>query len=79
MTVGPRFIPVTGAVKDEERITPPMLKPGERGGHDISAEVRIKSGLRVTGLRSASHEVEVRRSSGATTVRLKEFDARSRA
>lgn len=73
MTVGPRFVPGAG-VADAERITPPMLKPGERGGHDIAATVRIRGGLRVTGLRSASHDVEVTRSTAGTTVRLKEFD-----
>lgn len=72
MTVGPRYNPPS--VSDVDRITPPMLKPGERGGHDIQVSVRIKGGLPVTALKSLSHELEVRRSSGATTVRLKEFD-----
>ena len=74
MTVGPRFIPATGIVTDAERISPPMLAPGERGGHDIQVTVRIRAGLRVKGLRSLSHELTVSRSSGTVTTRLKEHD-----
>ncbi len=74
MTIGPRFIPATGVVTDAQRITPPMLRPGERGGHDIQVTVRIRAGLHVSGLRSLSHELMVTRSSGSVTTRLKEFD-----
>lgn len=74
MTIGPRFIPATGTVSDAERISPPMMIPGERGGHDIQVTVRIRAGLHVTGLRSPSHELTVARSSGSVTTRLKEFD-----
>ncbi|MDX6768195.1 MAG: VIT domain-containing protein [Elusimicrobiota bacterium] len=72
MTVGPRFNPPS--VADAERVTPPMLEPGERGGHDIQVTVKLKGGLPVTGLKSLSHELIVKKSSGATTVRLKDFD-----
>jgi Ca-activated chloride channel family protein len=72
MTVGPRFNPPS--VADAPRITPPMLRPGERGGHDISVTVRIKGTLPVTGLKSVSHELVTSRAPGTTTVKLKDFD-----
>lgn len=72
MTVGPRFNPPS--VADAGRVSPPMLEPGERGGHDISVTVRIAGGLPLTGLKSLSHELAVERAPGATTVRLKDFD-----
>jgi Ca-activated chloride channel family protein len=72
MTVGPRFNPPS--VADAPRITPPMLRPGERGGHDISVTVRIKGMLPVTGLKSVSHELVTSRAPGTTTVKLKGFD-----
>ncbi|MDP3541784.1 MAG: VIT domain-containing protein [Elusimicrobiota bacterium] len=74
MTIGPRFIPANGTVGDAPRISPPMLVPGERGGHDIQVTVRLRAGLPVTGLRSPSHELTVTRSSGVVTTRLKESD-----
>ncbi len=72
MTVGPRYNPPS--VTDAHRITSPVFKPGERGGHDVAVTVRIKGGLPVTGLKSLSHELVVKRSTGTTTVSLKEFD-----
>ena len=70
MTVGPRYIPgqVTGKqgtgnacdtteVPDASRITPPVLPPGLRSGHDIELELRIDGGFPIREVESRSHEV----------------------
>lgn len=72
MVVGPRFIPGgrtgkqgtgwapdTDKVPDASRITPPVLKPGRRSGHDISLTVNLDAGLPISDLHSKSHDVEV--------------------
>ncbi|MFH1724198.1 MAG: VIT domain-containing protein [Elusimicrobiota bacterium] len=90
MVVGPRFIPGfrlsrqdlgsgwsmdTTAVPDASRITPHVLTPGERNGHDISLRVRIDAGLPIKGLRSKSHLVDIRkRGSGVAEVQIRPSD-----
>ena len=72
MVVGPRFIPGspigkqgggwspdTDQVPDASNITPPVLKPGERNGHDIELTVRLNAGLPIHGLRSPTHEIRI--------------------
>jgi Ca-activated chloride channel homolog len=72
MVVGPRFIPgaTTGkegtgwapdttTVPDASKITPPVLLPGRRSGHDISLTVRLNAGLPIEDLQSTSHDVEI--------------------
>lgn len=72
MTVGPRYIPGaqagrsgtgwsadTAQVLDASRITPPVVKPGQRSGRDITVQVRLNPGVAVKNLRSASHKVSV--------------------
>ena len=72
MVVGPRFIPGgatgkqgtgwapdTSDVPDASRITPPVLKPGRRSGHDISLTVKLNAGLSIEDLRSKSHDIEL--------------------
>jgi len=72
MVVGPRFIPGrptgrtaggwapdTDQVPDASRITPPVLEPGERSGHDIALSVDLDAGVPIQDLRCRSHEVEV--------------------
>ena len=75
MVVGPRYIPGapngtpssggwapnTGLVSDASRITPPVLKPEERCGHDISVSVKLDAGVPVSGITSPSHKIDVRR------------------
>ncbi len=78
MVVGPRYIPGSPApdppkgggwapdttrVPDASRITPPVLRPEERSGHDISLHVRLDAGVPIRDLRCASHEVVVERES----------------
>jgi len=73
MTVGPRYIPGqpagksgtgwaedTAQVPDASRITPPVVKPGQRSGRDISLEVKLNAGIAVKNIRSASHDITVK-------------------
>jgi Ca-activated chloride channel homolog len=70
MVVGPRFIPGaptdrtgggwspdTDKVPDASKITPPVLKPGERSGHDIQVTVKLNAGLPVKSFECPSHKV----------------------
>jgi len=73
MTVGPRYIPGepagksgtgwaqdTAAVPDASRITPPVTRPGQRSGRNITVEVKLNAGLAVKNIRSSSHEITVK-------------------
>ncbi len=73
MVVGPRYIPGnpsggsggggwapdTGQVPDASRISPPVLKPGERSGHDIALSVELDAAVPLRGLHSVSHAVDI--------------------
>ncbi len=72
MTVGPRFIPGTPtgrsgtgssadttAVSDASRITPPMLPPQLRSGHEIELTVRVAAGFPLRHVASPSHDVGI--------------------
>lgn len=76
MVVGPRYIPghVTTpagdaipvsaeacSTPDADRITPPVLRPGTRSGHDVSIAVRLDAGVPYVNLRSKSHDIDERR------------------
>jgi Ca-activated chloride channel homolog len=49
----------TTVVPDADRITPPVLKPGERSGHDIDLTVHLDAGLPITDVRSVAHRVDI--------------------
>ena len=76
MVVGPRYIPGqpagkggTTQVPDASRITPPVLRPGTRSGHDIAVEVTVEG--RLTGpISSPSHRIAVRRARRGQVVTL---------
>jgi len=51
----------TSVVTDADRITPPITPPNTRAGHDIAVTVRIDAGMPVGEVKSALHEVEVRK------------------
>ncbi|MBN1918501.1 MAG: VWA domain-containing protein [Verrucomicrobia bacterium] len=51
----------TDRVDDASRITPPVLKPGFRTGHDISLAVRLDAGVPIQDLKVVNHEAEVER------------------
>jgi Ca-activated chloride channel homolog len=74
MVVGPRYIPGvplggpdtgggwapdTTQVPDASRITPPVLKPAERTGHDISLALHLDAGVPAYDARSKSHQIVV--------------------
>ncbi len=74
MVVGPRYIPGkvatghsgtgsapdTDVVPDASHITPPVLKPGERSGHDIALSVKLDAGVPIKNVRSISHVVDIK-------------------
>lgn len=51
----------TDRVPDAERISPPVLKPGYRTGHDISLSVSIDAGVPIQDLKVANHQAETNR------------------
>jgi Ca-activated chloride channel family protein len=72
MVVGPRYIPGaplpgpdtgggwapdTDRVPDASRITPPVLKPDERTGHDIALTLHLEAGVPAYDLQSKSHDI----------------------
>jgi Ca-activated chloride channel family protein len=85
MVVGPRYIPGeqiigqqgggwapdTNRVPDASRITPPVLKPGERSGHDIDVTLRLDAGVPFGDPQSPSHWLTLKReSSSKATINL---------
>jgi Ca-activated chloride channel family protein len=78
MVVGPRFIPGTpidasgdtDIVPDAERITPPVLPPGTRSGHDIGVTVEIDAGVPVSDVRSTSHQLRIEHEGQIVRVKL---------
>jgi Ca-activated chloride channel family protein len=89
MVVGPRYIPGdtatgqtgtgwakdTNVVPDASKITPPVLKPGERTGHDISLAVNLEAGVPIQNLSSISHKIDVTEiSNHAKTLKLHPSD-----
>jgi Ca-activated chloride channel family protein len=83
LVVGPRYIPgeaVGGAprgsgraadtdqVPDASRISPPVLKPGFRNGHEVAISLRLDAGIAIRDLASANHQVAVERPTLATAV-----------
>jgi len=79
MVVGPRYIPGnaigrnsdTDQVPDASRITPPVLKPGTRSGHDIDVRVKIDAGVPIQNLESTSHEIRLAQGSDQAKAQVK--------
>ena len=83
MVVGPRYIPGqpidqtlplgggwaydTDQVPDASHITPPVLKPGTRSGHDLSLSVQIDAGVQIHDVQSITHDIEVNSSKASQT------------
>jgi Ca-activated chloride channel family protein len=72
MVVGPRYIPGapagkqaggwstdTDRVPDASRITPPVLEPGARSGHDIALTIELDAAVPLQGVHSVSHAVDI--------------------
>jgi Ca-activated chloride channel family protein len=55
---GTGWAPDTDQVPDASRITPPVVKPGMRAGHDISLTVTIDAGMQIFDVNSALHEID---------------------
>jgi hypothetical protein len=53
----------TDRVPDAARISPPVLLPGQRTGHDVSIHMSLDAGLAIRDLVSANHQVAVERPS----------------
>ena len=58
MVVGPRYTPSN---VDASRITPPVLKPGERSGHDIALAVKLDAGVAIKNVQSSSHIIDTKK------------------
>ena len=58
---GTGWAPDTDRVPDASRITPPVLKPGYRNGHDVSLSVRLDAGVPIQNLESPNHKVHMNR------------------
>ncbi|MGF1494008.1 MAG: VIT domain-containing protein [Microcoleaceae cyanobacterium] len=82
MVVGPRYVPGsleggssrTSRVPDGDRITPPVLPPQVRSGHDIQVDVEIDAGVPIQNVRSASHQILTQKQGEVTQVTLAEGD-----
>ena len=73
---GTGWAPDTDRVPDASRITPPVLKPGYRNGHDIALAVTLNAGVRIRDLRVTNHEVFMEQTGPSlATVRLSPGDA----
>jgi Ca-activated chloride channel family protein len=59
-------VPNTDRVPDAERISPPVLKPGVRNGHDISLSVRLDAGVPIHNLDSTNHHAEIKKDGDRT-------------
>jgi len=53
--------PDTTRVPDASRITPPVLKPGHRNGHDVSLALRLDAGVLIQDLKVVNHQAEISR------------------
>jgi Ca-activated chloride channel family protein len=66
---GTGWAPDTTRVPDASRITPPVLKPGFRTGHDISLSLSLEAGVAIQDLKVKNHEAEVKRD-GASRAKI---------
>ena len=58
---GTGWAPDTDRVPDASRITPPVLKPGFRTGHDISLSVWVDAGVPIRDIRIPNHKATLDR------------------
>lgn len=78
MVVGPRYIPGqaiagtqdTDRVPDASRISPPVLPPATRSGHDIGVTVDINAGVPITSVESTSHKLKIEYTDTSVQVQL---------
>ena len=60
MVVGPRYSP---SGTDASKISPPVVSPMTRAGHDIDITVNLDAGVPIDSLQSPSHEIDMERPS----------------
>ncbi|HZN32431.1 MAG TPA: VIT domain-containing protein, partial [Pirellulaceae bacterium] len=66
----------TDRVPDASKISPPVLKPGVRNGHDISLSVKLDAGVPIQNLGSNSHDAGIdRRGDRQATIKLSPADS----
>lgn len=65
---GTGWAPDTNRVPDASRITPPVLKPGYRTGHDISLSVQLEAGVPIHDLKIVNHMANVEKTSNSGAV-----------
>lgn len=65
----------TDRVPDASRITPPVLPPGTRSGHDIGVTVELNAGGLVQAVRSPSHKIITNRLGDLVEVKLNREDS----
>jgi Ca-activated chloride channel family protein len=58
---GTGWSPDTTRVPDASRITPPVLKPGYRTGHDISLSVSLEAGVPIKDIKIVNHKAMLKR------------------
>jgi Ca-activated chloride channel family protein len=69
-------VPDTDRVPDASRISPPVLKPGVRNGHDISLSVKLNAGVPIQNLSHPNHQAEVAKDGDrAATIKLAAADS----
>ena len=66
----------TNQVPDADKITPPVLRPGQRSGHDIGVTVHLDAGLPIEDLKCVTHKMQIQ-DNGASrrTLKLIESDS----
>ncbi|MDY7019889.1 MAG: VIT domain-containing protein [Cyanobacteriota bacterium] len=83
MVVGPRYIPGnlnnglsrnTNRVQDADRITPPVLPPATRSGHDISVNLEIDTRVLGQEITSPSHQILTQNQGNKIAVSLEKYD-----
>jgi Ca-activated chloride channel family protein len=57
MVVGPRYIP--RGLPDAQRVVPRRTPEGTRAGHDLSMQVSLDAGLKLTAIESPTHVVDI--------------------
>jgi len=73
---GNGWAPDTNRVPDASRITPPVLKPGYRNGHDISLSVDLDAGVPIQDLKSTNHEVKMEKTGNSrAAISISEADS----
>ncbi len=80
MVVGPRYNPQSSPgqpeVADAGKINPPVLKPTERTGHDVSLSVNLDAGVPIQNLSNSNHKVHtIRKEDRTARVRLLQEDS----